>query len=226
MARKFTVTQLTTAVRRRADLENDTHVADAEIYEWLSTYYAELYDILVSSGLHYFETSYSFASNGGSSYALPADFYAMLRLDYVLSAETNVELKEIGLRELHHVSGTSARAAFYRVVGENLILYPQPPSGHNYVLKYIPAPIKLEAGATEVDGISGWEDYLVTGAVLTAHSKRENDAAVAIAKDRLKDLRARITQNAQNRAIASATSLVESAPSFDYEIDAADWRQY
>lgn len=226
--RKFTVGQLTTAVRRRADIPvADDHVTDAEIREWLSAFYAELYDILVSSGLAYFEKTQTYATTSSQSYALPADFYGTLTVVYSISDTRDEELREIHPREIHRVSKVaSAYSTRYRTVGNQLVLYPPPLAGQTYRLKYIPAPADLTVAAQEVDGVSGWEDFVVTGAVIYALSKKDRDTSVN--ERRLRDLRKRITDAVQNREIASALSLVQSDSLTDDPIwnDPAEWRFY
>lgn len=232
MARSVTVTTLVAAVRSLADIENDDHISDTLIKEWLSSFWAELYETIVSSGLAYYECIKSYPSNGNSRglYALPSDFYAPLRVDYVASADNYTPLKEINLRELHRVARTTTgQASFYRVVGSNLVLYPAPPSGQTYEMKYIPAPADLTSSSvTEVDGVAGWEEYPIRGAVINALSKQDRDTAVH--ERRLAALKKRIEGAALNRGIANATTLYDERGgndwfNYDFAFDPANWRR-
>lgn len=226
--RKFTVGTLTTAVRRRADIPvADDHVSDAEIREWLSAFYAELYDILTASGMMYFEKERLYESRGSSVFALPHDFYATLYVHYVVDDNSDFLLKEISPRDVWKMTKqASSNATYYRVAGQTLLLYPPPLADQVYRLKYIPAPEDLSAANMEVDGVAGWEDYLVTGACSYALAKKDRDTSFC--ERRLAALRKRITDAALNREIASATSLVESPTrGFDpFLNDPAEWRTY
>lgn len=230
MARTVSVQELIDSFRSRGDFENDPHKGDSEIMTWLSASYAELYDILVSSGLAYFEAKDDFITDGTTEIiSLPADFYGTLRLDYIFSAEVSWPVREISPRRLHRVTATGQRAYYYRNVASNMILYPRPPTAQTYRHLYIPAPAKLTDPGQVIDGVSGWEDFVTVGAVIRGLGKsQENEMLGAFQMERQR-LESRITQAAQNRAIASATSLVEETGDFydgDWERDPANWRQY
>jgi hypothetical protein len=226
MPRLVTVQEMVDAVRSRGDFQLDPHKSDAEIMSWLSAAYGELYDILVSSGLDYYEASEDYTTTGlTDTYTMAADYYGTKRVDYIFSAETKWPVREISLRRLHQVSTSGQRAAFYRTVGPNIILYPRPPAGQTYRHLYIPAPAKLTSLVQTIDGVSGWEEHLVVGAIIRGKEKSDLDtSSFQIDRQRTE---ARIQQAAQNRAIASATSLVEEDTyDNDWSQDPANWRQY
>ncbi|HEY5961563.1 MAG TPA: hypothetical protein VIV60_33620 [Polyangiaceae bacterium] len=226
MPRTVTVQNMIDAVQSTADIVSDDNISTTDIIRWINEGYAELYDILVSSGLPFFETETPIVTTSNQPvYALPSDFYAPVALNYQLDAETLLPLVELNPRCIHRITFSGSQAFFYRCVVNNLHLYPTPPANQTYKLLYIPAPVQLTTAGQTIDGVSGWEAYVHAFAVIMARDKQ--DRPVDVQERRLKSLVKRITDAAQNRAIASATTLYEDAAPFGYEnADPSDWRQY
>lgn len=226
MPRTLTGQDLIDRVRALGDFESDPHKDDAKIMMFLSDGYAEMYDILVSSGLMYFRTKKIYTSDGGQSYSLPDDFFGTVRVDYQYTADVVWPLREISPRELHKVTRTGQRAFMYEAVNNNLILYPTPPAGQQYNLYYIPAPVVINSTTQVIDGFSGWEIYAVTYAVMQLKTRSDEDMEVH--QKRLDKIAKRIADAAQNRTMGSATSLVQDDGLFDWEFerDPANWRQF
>lgn len=215
MPRTFTVAEMVTTVRQRADLENDEHVTDPEIIANLSAAYAELVNILISTGIPYFEKEKIYYSVGSPTrkYGLPSDYLGTLRVDYISSTEEDIEIIEISPRALSRVAKTtSGRALYYRVVGSDLYLYPIPPSGQQYRFTYVPNPVKLTTTTQEIDGFAGFEEFVIVGACIRCLAKQDrNTNFMEGERTRLTKL---IEATALNRSLASSLSLVESASSY------------
>lgn len=229
MARTITVGQLEADVRSRADVENDPHKSPVEIRRWLSAGYSQLYDILVNSGLAYFESKQTIVTVGSGTTALPADYFGTLRIDFIFSAELIWPVKEINPRAIHRVRRTNAqRAYYYRITGSNITWYPTPPSGQTYEHLYIPAAADLTLdvdGSTVVDGINGWEEYVVLYAAMQACNKEDGNYTKF--ERQIAKIEQKIESMSLNRTIASATSLIEEEDYDDYyDRDPANWRQY
>lgn len=231
MPRTFTLAQLRTLVRQRADRENDPHVTDTEINSYISASYGELYDLLVQSGLPYFKATQTIVTTGSSNpYALSSDFYAMIRVWYKAGTDTWWPLREAHPREVHRflaLTGTR-RAVAYEVTGttpagDSLELFPIPPAGQTYEVRYFPRPLDLTTDADVVDGVSGWEEFIVVDAALKCLTKSTPEEAAPLWQAKNQQLE-RIKRMAQNRQIANAHSLFIEE---DYtEADPASWRGY
>jgi hypothetical protein len=225
MARTYTVTELITAVRQRADIENDPHKTDAEIRHWINVAYAELYDMLVQSGVPYFQSETTVTSIAGtSSYALPADFQSVIAVYYNVTTVTRERLHEILPTQLDAVTVTGDRGYYYRLSGSNLILHPTPTaSNQTYLVIYIPAPAKFTANET-VDGFSGWEEYVVVKAAMSAMVKEANVEMYQLLDNERARLAKRVVDNALSRQIASATGIGPNMQRIVREPDDWWWR--
>jgi hypothetical protein len=201
MARTFTLLQLRTKARERSDMVNSSFVTDSELNGYISASYAELYDILVQSGLVYYTpTTQTITGTGSETYPLAADYYGTVRVDRV-SGSNYCPLTEymITERASYENSGTGEARA-YSPQGSNMSLLPAPTSG-SYRHIYIPAPADLTADVTTVDGVSGWEEFIVVDAARKMLQKEES-STVGIERD-LARLKARIEEMSQNRAWAT-----------------------
>lgn len=185
MARSFTVAQLIVRGKQSADVEGDSSISDDEWKGQLSIAYGELYQILVDSGMRYFESTQTVTTDGSSSYALPADHLATIGVDYeVDSAGRRCALVEGMVQERNQYAGLSRqRACQYALVGSNLELYPTPPSGQTYYHIYVPQPDDLSAAedSASVDVVApSGEQFIAWSLAVYAKIKHEADPRDAI----------------------------------------------
>ena len=220
MARTFTLLQLRTRARERADMVNSSFVTDSELNGYISASYAELYDILVQSGLVYFTpTTQTITGNGNETYALGADYYGTVRVDR-LEGSDYFPLDEYMITERHDYENASgSKAVGYSIQGSNISLLPAPSSG-TYRHIYIPAPTDLTASADSVtvDGVSGWEEYIVVDAARKMLQKEES-STTGVERDLIR-LKERIEEMAQNRAWSTPRRIVDTRGS---KLDNVDW---
>lgn len=222
MAREVTVGALITRIRDVADLVNDGNITDAEMIRYISASYTWLYDILVSKGLHYFESTDTTVADGiNTQFALPDDFYAALAVHFQYETNRWRSLPEHMLQEVAALDHRdSAEAYSYRVVGGNLELLPRPASGKTYRLLYVPAPADLDAAGDAVDGVSGWEELIVIDVAITCRIKQETQ--VIDLERRLARMLARVEEAAEHRSLSS-TRRVTDVDSSVIEKDPGDY---
>ncbi len=204
MSRTYTIAQLITRTRAEADVVGtDTALTDVELQLFLDVAYAELVDMLVRAGIHQFETSTTITTDGtNDSFAVPADHYKTLGVDYRFATDRYAKVEPLMFEERNDYSlGISGSARGYRLVGENIVFYPKPPNNQVYRHVYVPAPANISAVATStaVDGVAGWEEYIVVHAARAIKAKQEDDAAVMILQQKLDRLESRINDMAQDR---------------------------
>lgn len=189
MARSFTVKQLLDRGKQASDMENQSFISDGEWKTMLSTAYAELYSILVESGMRYFESSQTITSDGTHSYALPADFLAIIGVDYEVNGNTNERrpLQALMVQERNAFSGPSGagESTAYSLTGNNIRLYPTPSSGKVYYNIYVPQPVDHSGSADGVvidvvtpDG----EAFVTWHMAFRALAKEESDVSVAMSE--------------------------------------------
>ena len=149
---------------QRAGLEhNQDFVTTVEVNALINLKYKELYGLLARNGLLRAETPYDITANGASSYSLPDDHWATLA---VFRLDGNVPIY-LG-RHDHRLRTSSVRvglASSYRVVGFDIEFDPRPSSG-TYTVVYIPIPAELTADTDELDGVLGFEEYIVVAGAI------------------------------------------------------------
>lgn len=199
MARTFTLAQLRTKVRERADQENSGFIDDTELNGYISSSYTRLYDILVKSGLHYFETTQTIVADGSDNYALPADYYGTLGVDFIESTDVFIEVPEYMFHERNDFGTSgSSHALGYRIIGTVIELLPKPTTG-SYRHIYLPAAVDLTTDSQTVDGVSGWEEFIVLDSAIKCYIKEE---AASGPLDREREvIRREIQEAAENRAM-------------------------
>ncbi len=160
-----TLANLRTRIRQRTDNEHtgEDFVTDAELNQLINKSYRELYALLVKAGLHSVpETSYSIPITGATSYALPDDFYAIQDV-FRTDGAWRTRLRRHGARTRPNAT-TVGDAYSYRTSGVGtgavIELYPTPSAG-TYTMYYVAIPAVLALDADLVDGVLGWEEYIV-----------------------------------------------------------------
>ncbi len=225
MPRVYTRLQLRDRARQRADMVGSTFISDDEINSILSERYTALYDILVASGLSYFEKQLEITGTGVERYDLPEDFYGMVAVDYRYTINHFIPLWEYmpAERSLYENLATGSRFPLaYSVIGDadepaasmnQISLLPALLNGQIARIRYIPAPKYLEdsEGATDatlVDGVSGWEEMIVVGAAIDMLTKEESSTTAL--ERRWDVLNDRISSMAEARAWASPRRVVDT----------------
>lgn len=204
-----TLSQLRTQARQRADMENSTFVSDAELNTYINASYAELYDLLVGVFEDYNLTSGNIAILANTSaYSLPSDFYKLRGVDLVLDALGNaVTLKPFNFQERNsymftptwNVVGLSYLR--YHIQGNQMKFVPVPNTNQTVKLWYIPAISRLSQDSDTVDGVNGFEEYIVIDAAMKMRIKEESDIQELVMQKEA--MRQRIMSMAANRDAGS-----------------------
>lgn len=96
----------------------------------------------------------------------------------------------------------------YRINGNNLYLVPQTQAGQYIRIWYAPRPNVLIQDIDMVDGVSGWEEYIVVDAAIKAMAKEESDVSVLMAQKMA--LLQRIESAAENRDVGEPETVSDS----------------
>lgn len=182
----FTLAQLKTLVRQRADIESSQHIKDPELTNYINGSISELYDILIQKyGNEYFLSSTSFSLvNGTSEYNLPSDFYKLIGVDLQLTPTSDyISLKRYDFQERNRYSASIIRGVYgapllrYHVQGSVLRFEPTPRDTNTIRLWYVPTPTSLSADASTFAGYNGWEEYVIVDAAIKCMEKEESDTS-------------------------------------------------
>jgi hypothetical protein len=152
---------------------NSDFVTDAELTGLINTAYKELYGLLVKASLHRAENTEVITATGAASYALPDDFFGLIGV-YRTVGEDKFPLERFG--DKFQPGTRTGDACQYRISGSELILYPRPSSG-SYDVVYIPMPGDMASDGDTMDGVLGWEEFVVLDASICVLEKEESDTS-------------------------------------------------
>lgn len=200
-----TLLSIRTQARQRADQVNSTFISDAELNSYINNSYAELYDLLVSRFEGYYvkaPVTFTIAS-GASTYALPSDFYKLKGVDRLLSGNEYYTVQPFNFQERNRRSRTINRTILgssdiaYRILGDTLYIVPDDMAPGTYRIWYIPVYTALTTDGSTLDGINGWEEYVVLDAAIKMMIKEETDVTAMLMLKQ--QLTGRIEAMARNR---------------------------
>jgi hypothetical protein len=169
-----TLTELISRIRQRSDNEHtgSTFVTDAEITRLINVSYAELYGHLIRWSLNMVEELETITATGAANYDLPSDFYSLVAV-FRVSGDNRIRLERHSSR--HRLGATpSGEASTYRVINNTIEFYPRP-SGGTYEVVYVPVCGQMAAPDDTMDGVLGWEEYVVIDCAIHILDKEESD---------------------------------------------------
>ncbi len=203
MARTVTLATLRTRVRQRADMEGSSFVSDSEVNDCINESIAELHEELNAAygGDYYLGKETSSTVAGTYVYSLPATFYKLRAVELTLGSEVYM-LKPMNLQDRENYStGNQSWSAEalprYHLVGSSLYFSPTPSAVHSFTVWFTPAPQTLGSDGATLDGVAGWEEYVVVDAAIKCLLKEESDVSALMA--RKQQLQERIRNMAEAR---------------------------
>jgi hypothetical protein len=216
-----TLAQLRADAQSHADMASSQFVSTAEWLNFINSSYFELYDILVQKyGNNYYVATPATISLDGTNdlFALPVDFYKLLGVDLqVAGAQANgwLTLRPFNFADRNRFVYPNVQVTFglmsnlhYRLNGDKLWFTPRPAAGQTVRVWYIPRLVALVNDTDVVDGVSGWEHYIVIGAAIQALLKEESDTS-ALERERAELVR-RIESAAENRDAGSPATVSDT----------------
>lgn len=210
-----------TEVRRRANIENSTFIADAEINYLINTGLNEVYDLLVQArSQEYKRGAYNITTVAGqSAYGLPADFYNLISVDIQYGSNLIVSAKpyaEFERNMFRWMPGWQLTApVYYRLLAGNINFIPIPTGAFPVTLNYYPTYTTLVNDTDTFDGVSGWEDYAIWYAVACCRAKRWPNEQPTFALQMKAELATRIKGLAAMRDAGTAERVHDVTGIFD-----------
>jgi hypothetical protein len=202
MPRRFTMAAMRLRAQQRSTMENDDSIESSEWNGIFSEIYGDLYSVVASSGMRYFEYVKSYTTTGVNTLAEPADHLATIdTIEYVDSSGQRRRLTQITPAERARWAGQTGTAQVWELVDDTFYLYPTPPAGQTFEVRYIAQPPDLTtfADTDVIDVVTpDGEAFLVWGAVVLALAKSKED--VTLAMQRQAEARARLAEWAAMRA--------------------------
>ena len=194
-----TLLQLRDRAKEESDNVNSSFLTDAEWNKLLVSSYQELYGLLVQTyGNDYFvqSTPFTILTDGiNQLFALPADFFKMLGVDLLINAGASnyVSLKPFAFSDRNQGGGWRGSI---------------PQGGQTVRLLYVPRPTLPVADVDTVDGVNGWEEYIIVDAAMKALAKEESDVSVMMARKQA--LVQRLEAEAENRDAGNPACVVDA----------------
>lgn len=170
--RNVTRGDLRTRALRTADAENDPHISTAEANQWINDGLAEFQDFLIENAPpDYFCLTHDFTLGTGGTDTLPARFYQC--------------------RAMYRVDDSTGRLDPMDVVDEVLrASFTPADAGTVLRMLYIPSSPVLTEDTDVVDGVNGFDEYIVNYVALEIKKKKKDP--VGPWERRLAMLRSRI----------------------------------
>lgn len=192
-----TLSQLRTQTRQRADMENTQFVSDSELNDYLNASAAELNDLLIGTYEDYRLSTYSISVVAGTaSYNLPSDFYKLRGVDLVLDNVGNaVTLKPFNFGERNAYMFTPTWNVVglaylrYHIKDDQIMFVPVPNNASTVKLWYIPCITRMSSDSDTLDGVNGYEEYVIIDAAIKMKIKEESDISELLAQKQAMKMR-------------------------------------
>ena len=208
MASNITLLDLRNACKDRADMQNSNFITDDEWNRYINSAAKELYEILILKGLQYTTTTDTISLNGtDDTYDLPSNFFKLVGVDHNINNETYpMEEYTFQNRNLYNQQNTQ-RYLRYRLVGEDMIRFNPKPSAQEITIWYDPVLATLSDDTDTLNGVNGWEEYVIVRSALWAKIKEESETGDL--KQDIVFLRDRIETAAENRDLGPAGQVTD-----------------
>ncbi len=187
MPRRFSMATLRLRCLQRVDLVTDLSIVTSEANSLISEQYGDFYSTIAGAGMRYFEYETSFTTTGLSYLSEPADHLSTVdTIERVIDAAGHVRrLKQIQPQERSRWVGRTGHALRWELNDDRIYLYPTPPAGDVYTLRYIPQPPDLTSYADGdlVDVVTpDGESFLIWGTAVKLLAKSRSDVTLCIAE--------------------------------------------
>lgn len=206
--RTFTLAQIMQKSRERADKVGSGFIKNTELVGYINESYSALYDLLVSAydNDYYMKaTPYQLTTIGQQQmYDLPGDFYKLRGIDLTIGSSEKLTLRQFQWNERNkYQQGTYWSALVgnfgprYKLIENKIAFYPAPDAGYNLDIWYIPHCPILNNDADAVNGVNGWEEFIIIDAAIKMLAKEESDTS-ELTREKLL-ITARIKEMSENR---------------------------
>jgi len=215
-----TVGNLVLECRQRSNKENSQFYTDQEMISMVSQSYKELYDKLITAygDDYYVATPYTWTTgNNEQLYPLPSDFYKSLLVEVALNPQdpnSYVTLKQFMFRQKNLYNYPNQYTMYgitnirYRINGNNLMIVPQTQGAQTLRMWYAPRPNQLINATDTVDGVSGWEEYIVADVCIKMLGKQEDYNTIFSMQKA--EMNKRIDEMAKNRNLGEPQTVTDS----------------
>lgn len=214
----WTLAQLKTKVRERADMVYSQFVSDSELQGYISASYSDYYDQIVKVYADQLVSDpVSFTIVSGNTYTLDTNFYKLVGLDFQDGTDWR-EVRSFDFNERNSNNHDFGRGYYhpilkYRLIGNKLRFIPIDQATGTYRYWYIPLYTPLLLDADTMDGYNGWEEYIVIDAAIKCLLKEETSVKELLMLR--EEWRTKIAESAQNRDAGQSQRIID-VQGYDY----------
>lgn len=188
--RVVSVATIMSAARQAADMVGDDFVTDAEVVQHVNAAWGKLRMIVkdcYSDGGHRYEDNETFVTTSGvAAYPLTPGGEPTVVEDGILGVYTALEGDLVALNPVEFANIDSyvnddggwvlGKDIRYRIFADNIEFFPTPQGAHTIRFLYIAGPETL-TDSDSVDGVSGWENYVIQSVAAALVKKDRGDYA-------------------------------------------------
>lgn len=216
MARLVQLIDLRAAVRQATDIQSElARFPDAEINGYVNRGIAQLHVKLVAArGQGFQETTTTLSTVISQElYTLPATFLEVVNVFMVIDGARRIirtyeEMETDGLRT-SNVGYDWCKQPFYRLSGDQMSILPTPATVQTINIKYIPSAVVLTTDTSTLDGIDGFEEYVIGYAGQLVSTKQGDDGRMAMMMQQQQQALANILAIQKARNAAEAPRMVD-----------------
>lgn len=220
-------------------------ISPADEDRWANETYGEFYDMLVEArGSEYFSKkaqrntlvgvgTYPLATSIGLGGMGMADFMELLSVHVLYGGRAkrlrqweHDELDWIEQAQLSSPGGVTPYAMKYRITDANFELAPPPNAIATIKIRYVPVRLTLvrenpvNGQTTDVDGVNGWEAWMVAGIAIRMRDKLQRNTANL--RDRQAQIKERLDKLMANRNVADQPMIVSRGNEWSIDDDYFD----
>lgn len=220
MARTVTLGELATRVRYEADLVNNKFVTDTMLYQFISDSHAVLYNKLLRADPERYMREQTPTLDSNGEFEADSDYYGTVSMEWSDSSNEGIyvhiaRIAGVESNQFDHDQNTSGGVP----VGWHPIyntatpttpkfrILPNPESRYTIRHKYTVAPAALTTSTDTVDGIAGWEEYVVIDAAIKCRIREES--SVTALEKRLARFEDELDSIIEARNVGSAGRVID-----------------
>jgi hypothetical protein len=187
LSRTITRADLRTLARRYADVENSTHVTDAELNDWVNISAARLHSIIADKDEDYLAAVVSISASAGASVVdvvTGKPVYKILNVAMSTPDGGIVTLNRFALAERAALDSLAPRGdvgpQYYRMRAAGQMDL-APPLAFNCTISvvFIASFVNMTNDADTYEGFDGWEDWVAWDVAIKIMIKEETDTRAA-----------------------------------------------
>lgn len=167
-------------------MENATdRFSDAEVNSYIYQSWCALYDYLTSKGQDYYLSTqpvYNTALNT-DTYALPLDYYKVRGVDVTIGGfARSLSQWRFEERERYNYYGTwnTGLPIAYHIMNGSIVFKPLPAGAYPITLYYYPTAPQLVGDGDAINGVDGFEEWVVLDAAIKMLTKDDRDTSALV----------------------------------------------